>query len=166
MKGLNEDEIPRLMHWAHERGCDLVLIETMPMGDARSEHYLPLQAVLDRLAARYHLQETAERTNGPARYLKVLETGGRLGLIAPLSQHFCDSCNRVRLTASGRLHLCLGREEGIDLRAPLRDGADDSTLGELIGAALRQKPKGHDFVAGGTQSAGPGPVRAMSATGG
>jgi cyclic pyranopterin phosphate synthase len=166
MKGMNENEIPRLMTWAHERGCDLVLIETMPMGDARSDRYLSLESVLDRLALRFHLQETERRTNGPARYLRVLETGGLLGLIAPLSQHFCDSCNRVRLTAAGRLHLCLGREDGIDLRSPLRAGEDDAAIAEAIRQALGQKPKGHDFVVGGTLSAGAGPVRAMSATGG
>ncbi|MDK9722293.1 MAG: GTP 3',8-cyclase MoaA [Rhodospirillales bacterium] len=166
MKDVNEHEIPRLMVWGHKLGCDLVLIETMPMGDARSDRYLPLETALDRLSLGYHLQETDERTNGPARYFRVLETGGRLGVIAPLSRHFCETCNRVRLTSTGRLHLCLGREDGIDLREALRSGESDQAIEDRILKALAVKPQGHDFVAGGTLSAGPGAVRAMSATGG
>lgn len=166
MKDVNEHEIPRLMVWGHKLGCDLVLIETMPMGDARSDRYLPLETALDRLSLGYHLQDTDERTNGPARYYRVLETGGRLGVIAPLSRHFCETCNRVRLTSTGKLHLCLGREDGIDLRVPLREGCSDQDIADRILNALAVKPEGHDFVAGGTLSAGPGAVRAMSATGG
>ncbi|MBF0267534.1 MAG: GTP 3',8-cyclase MoaA [Alphaproteobacteria bacterium] len=166
MKGVNEHEIANLLAWSHERGCDLVLIETMPMGEARSDLYLPLDAVLERLSQIYRLEETDERTNGPARYLKVQETGGRLGLIAPLSHHFCDSCNRVRLTAAGKLHLCLGREDGVDLRSLLRANESDQAIEDAILNALAVKPRGHDFVAGGTLSQGPGAVRAMSATGG
>jgi cyclic pyranopterin phosphate synthase len=166
MKGINDKEIPDLMAWCHARGFDLVLIETMPMGDARSELYLPLEAILDALAKRFSFEETADRTNGPARYLHVQETGGRLGLIAPLSHNFCADCNRVRLTAPGRLHLCLGREDGIDLRALLRAGESDSAIQAAILKALSVKPQGHDFVAGGTCSEGQGAVRAMSATGG
>lgn len=166
MKDVNEHEIGRLMAWGHKLGCDLVLIETMPMGDARSDRYLTLETALDRLSLGYHLQESDERTNGPARYFRVLETGGRLGVIAPLSRHFCETCNRVRLTSTGRLHLCLGREDGIDLRDALRSGDSEQAIKDSILKALSIKPQGHDFVAGGTLSAGPGAVRAMSATGG
>lgn len=166
MKGVNDQEIPKLMEWSHGQGFDLVLIETMPMGPARADIFVPLEAVLDRLALRYSLQETQDRTNGPASYMKVLETGGRLGLIAPLSRHFCDSCNRVRLTASGKLHLCLGKEDGVDLKRMLREGGSDHDLEAGVLHALAVKPRGHDFVPGGTLSQGAGGVRPMSATGG
>lgn len=166
MKGVNDDELAKMLLWAHERDCDLVLIETMPMGDARSDRYLPLDVALDRLSQRFHLRPSQARTNGPARYLDVLETGGKLGLIAPLSNHFCDSCNRIRLTSAGRLFLCLGSNVGIDLRGPMRDGASDGVLADMILKALAMKPMGHDFIAGGTLSEGPGAVRAMSVTGG
>lgn len=166
MKGVNEDEISSLLTWAHANGCDLTLIETMPMGDARSDRYLPADIVLDRLASVFHLRGSTERTGGPARYFDVLETGGRLGTITPLSQHFCDSCNRVRLTSTGKLLLCLGAEEGVELKPLLRSAVADEAIAEAIVNAMVLKPQGHDFTVGGTLSHGAGAIRAMSATGG
>jgi len=123
LRGVNEDEIENLLRWAHGRGFDLTLIETMPMGDVdadRTEQYLPLSLVRARLSEIFTLDPTPERTGGPARYVRVRETGGRLGFITPLSHNFCESCNRVRLTCTGMLYMCLGQEDSADLRAPLR----------------------------------------------
>ncbi|TAN59104.1 MAG: GTP 3',8-cyclase MoaA [Rhodospirillales bacterium] len=166
MKGVNDHEIANLLAWCHGKGFDLVLIETMPMGDARSDRYLPIDTALSGLSQHFTLIESNQRTNGPARYLDVRETGGRLGLITPLSHNFCEDCNRVRLSAAGKLYLCLGHEDGVDLKCLLRGGAEDAKIEAAILQALAVKPRGHDFVAGGTVSAGPGAVRAMSATGG
>ena len=168
LKGVNEDEIAGMLEWAHGRGMDLTLIETMPLGDVdadRVEQYLPLSLVRARLADRLTLEESDYRTGGPARYVRVAETGGRLGFITPLSHNFCESCNRVRLTCTGTLFMCLGQNDSADLRAPLRASGDDALLGAAIDAAIARKPKGHDFVID-RRHRGPALSRHMSMTGG
>ncbi len=168
LRGVNEDEIPEMMEWAHGRGYDLTLIETMPLGDVdadRTEQYLPLSLVRARLAERYTLDSTEDRTGGPARYVRVRETGGRLGFITPLSHNFCESCNRVRLTCTGTLYMCLGQEDAADLRAPLRASSDDALLVAAIDEAIGRKPKGHDFVIDRRHNR-PALARPMSLTGG
>jgi cyclic pyranopterin phosphate synthase len=137
------------MRWAHGEGMDLTLIETMPLGEIdvdRTDQYLPLSKVKADLAARFTLTESSHRTGGPARYLSVAETGGRLGLITPLTHNFCESCNRVRLTCTGTLYMCLGQEDAADLRAPLRASEGDELVFAAIDEAITRKPKGHDFV--------------------
>jgi cyclic pyranopterin phosphate synthase len=168
LKGVNEDEIEDLMLWAHGRGFDFTLIETMPMGEIdgdRVGQYLPLSLVRARLAQRFSLTETDYRTGGPARYVEVAETGGRLGFITPLTHNFCESCNRVRLTCTGTLYMCLGQNDSADLRKPLRASADDVALDCAIDAAIARKPKGHDFIID-RRHAGPALERHMSLTGG
>ena len=168
MRGVNQDEIPELMQWAHGRGFGLTLIETMPLGDIdgdRTEHYLPLSLVRARLAERFTLETSEERTGGPARYVRVRETGGKLGFITPLSHNFCESCNRVRLTCTGTLYMCLGQEDAADLREPLRTSSDDAALHAAIDAAIARKPKGHDFVIDRRHKR-PAVSRTMSLTGG
>lgn len=168
LKGVNEDEIEDLMLWAHGRGFDLTLIETMPLGEIdgdRVDQYLPLSLVRARLARKYSLEETAYRTGGPARYTDVAETGGRLGFITPLTHNFCESCNRVRLTCTGTLYMCLGQDDSADLRAPLRASQDDGLLDGAIDAAIGRKPKGHDFIIDRRHTA-PALERHMSLTGG
>ncbi len=149
MKGVNEDEFDDLIAWCGEQGHDLCLIETMPMGEIeedRTEQYLPLSLVRSRLRRRWTLDETDYRTGGPARYFTVRETGRRIGFITPMTHNFCESCNRVRLTCTGTLYMCLGQDDQADLRAVLRAGADDATLDAAIRAAIARKPKGHDFI--------------------
>ncbi|HEX4079268.1 MAG TPA: GTP 3',8-cyclase MoaA [Rhizomicrobium sp.] len=168
LKDVNEDEIECMMLWAHQRGMDLTLIETMPMGDIdadRVEQYLPLSIVRARLARRYTLQESGFRTGGPARYVRVAETGGRLGFITPLTHNFCESCNRVRLTCTGTLFMCLGQDDSADLRKPLRASQDDTLLDRAIEDAIARKPKGHDFIIDRRRKA-PALARTMSLTGG
>jgi cyclic pyranopterin phosphate synthase len=168
LRGVNEDEIETLMTWSHERGMDLTLIETMPMGDIdgdRTEQYLPLSVVRSRLAQRYTLDESDHRTGGPARYVHVRETGGRVGFITPLTHNFCESCNRVRLTCTGTLYMCLGQDDAADLRAPLRASADDLLLHAAIDEAISRKPKGHDFIIDRRHKK-PAVARHMSMTGG
>ncbi len=168
LRGDNEDEIPKLLEWAHGRGMDLTLIETMPLGDIdgdRTDQYLPLSLVKARLATRYTLTDLPLNTGGPARYVKVEETGGRLGFITPLTHNFCESCNRVRVTCTGTLYMCLGQEDAADLRAPLRASADDAVLNAAIDEAMTRKPKGHDFVIE-RRGAKPAVGRHMSMTGG
>ncbi len=168
LRGLNEDEIPSLMAWAHRRGFDVTLIETMPLGDTggdRLEHYLPLSQVRQRLERHYSLGESSHRTGGPARYYDVAETGGRIGFITPLTHNFCESCNRVRLTCTGTLFMCLGQEDSADLRAVLRAGGDDAMLKDAIRAAIAAKPKGHDFLID-REHTRPALARHMSLTGG
>src|SRR6185436_17356822 len=168
LRGINEDEIETLMLWAHERAMDFTLIETMPMGEIdgdRTENYLPLSVVRTRLAQRYALEETDYRTGGPARYVRVGETGGRVGFITPLTHNFCESCNRVRLTCTGTLFMCLGQDDAADLRAPLRASADDALLDAAIREAISRKPKGHDFIID-RRHRGPAVARHMSVTGG
>ncbi|MDX2203647.1 MAG: GTP 3',8-cyclase MoaA [Hyphomicrobiaceae bacterium] len=164
----NEDEIVDLLEWAHGRGADLTLIETMPLGDIdgdRTDQYLPLSVVRARLMDRYTLCDIPFRTGGPARYVEVKETGGRLGFITPLTHNFCESCNRVRLTCTGTLYMCLGQDDAADLRQPLRASADDGLLAQAIDAAIARKPKGHDFVID-RRTRAPAVARHMSVTGG
>jgi len=163
----NAEEIPALVQWAHGRGMDLTLIETMPMGEIdadRTDQYLSLESVRRRLAGFWTLTDLPLSTGGPARYVSVAETGGRLGFITPLSHNFCEACNRVRLTCTGTLHTCLGREDAADLRAVLRSGAGDEHLVAAIRAAIDAKPKGHDFKI--ARGASPAVARHMSTTGG
>jgi cyclic pyranopterin phosphate synthase len=168
LKGVNEDEIESMLHWAHGRDMDLTLIETMPLGEidgARIDQYLPLSLVRARLARHYTLEECNYRTGGPARYVRVAETGGRLGFITPLTHNFCESCNRVRVTCTGLLYMCLGQEDSADLRAPLRASKDDRLLDLAVDTAISRKPKGHDFVIDRRHRA-PAISRTMSLTGG
>ncbi len=150
LKGFNEDELFDLVRWCAEDDMDITFIEVMPMGDIGNEQrlgqYWSLEDLRARLAERYTLVETPERTGGPARYVRLAETGQRIGFITPLSHNFCESCNRVRLTCIGELHQCLGQEEAADLRKVLRENPeDDAPVVEAIRAAIRRKPKGHDF---------------------
>jgi len=168
LRGLNEGEIEQLMLWAHGKGMDFTLIETMPMGDIdadRTDQYLPLSLVRSLLSQRFTLEESDYRTGGPARYARVAETGGRIGFITPLTHNFCESCNRVRLTCTGTLYMCLGQDDAADLRAPLRASADDALLCTAIDEAISRKPKGHDFVIDRRRKA-PAVARHMSVTGG
>jgi cyclic pyranopterin phosphate synthase len=168
LKGANEDEIDDMIRFAHGRGHDLTLIETMPMGevdDDRTDQYLPLSIVRARLMDRWTLQDIPFRTGGPARYVRVAETGGRLGFITPLTHNFCESCNRVRLTCTGTLYMCLGQEDAVDLRAPLRASDDNAPLNAAIDRAMALKPKGHDFVID-RRARKPAVARHMSVTGG
>lgn len=168
LKNLNEDEIPSLMEWAHGKDMDLTLIEVMPMGDigeGRIDQYLPLSLLRARLAARYTLTDLPDDTGGPARYVRVSETGGRLGFITPMTHNFCESCNRVRVTCTGTLHTCLGHEDASDLRKPLRASSDDSLLAATIDRAIGLKPKGHDFIIDRRHNR-PSVSRHMSVTGG
>ena len=149
LKEVNEFEIEQMMRWAHGEGFDLTLIETMPLGEIdedRTDQYLPLSKVRSRLEEKFTLSDIAYKTGGPARYVEVAETGGRLGFITPLTHNFCESCNRVRLTCTGELYMCLGQEDMADLRAPMRDNpGDDAALETAIRQAITLKPKGHDF---------------------
>jgi cyclic pyranopterin phosphate synthase len=168
LKGVNEDELPQLVRWAHGKGMDLTLIEVMPLGDVgegRLDQYLPLSMVRAQLANQFTLEELDYRTGGPARYVRVKETGGRLGLITPLTHNFCESCNRVRLTCTGTLYMCLGQEDAADLRKPLRASEGDDLLHAAIDGAILRKPKGHDFIIDRRHQR-PAVARHMSVTGG
>ncbi len=168
LKGTNEDEIDDLLEFAHGRGYDLTLIETMPLGEVdgeRHDQYLPLSIVRARLLDRWTLEESNHTTGGPARYVRVKETGGRLGFITPMTHNFCESCNRVRLTCTGTLFMCLGQEDAVDLREPLRAGSSDAALNAAIDEAMLLKPKGHDFVID-RRVGRPALSRHMSVTGG
>jgi len=163
----NADEIPRLVEWAHARGCDITLIETMPMGEIdadRTDQFLSLSRVRRDLESFWTLADIPLSTGGPARYVRVEETGGRLGFITPLSHNFCEACNRVRLTCTGVLHTCLGQDDATDLRVLLRGGASDAELAVAIRDAVLAKPKGHDFQI--ARAAAPSVARHMSTTGG
>ncbi|MCP8940044.1 GTP 3',8-cyclase MoaA [Alsobacter sp. SYSU M60028] len=168
LKGVNEDEVERMVEWSHGLGMDLTFIEVMPLGDiepSRFDQYWPLSQLRARLAERFTLEESAYRTGGPARYVSVRETGGRIGFITPLTHNFCESCNRVRVTCTGTLYMCLGQEDAADLRAPLRASESNEKLERAIEAAIARKPKGHDFVIDRT-TARPAVGRHMSVTGG
>jgi cyclic pyranopterin phosphate synthase len=168
LKGVNEDEIPALVEWAHGRGMELTVIEVMPLGDIsenRLDQYLPLSIVRARLAERFTLEDIDYRTGGPARYVRVKETGGRLGFITPLTHNFCESCNRVRVTCTGTLYMCLGQEDAADLRTPLRASESNEPLYAAIDEAITRKPKGHDFVID-RRHRRPALKRHMSVTGG
>jgi cyclic pyranopterin phosphate synthase len=169
LKGFNEDELFDLQAWCADRGMDLTFIEVMPMGDLgnedRLDQYWSLKDLRARLAERFTLTDLAERTGGPARYVRLEETGQKIGFITPLTHNFCESCNRVRLTCTGELYMCLGQEDMADLRAPLRASPDDAVLEEAIRAAIARKPKGHDFDYSRQAVAGQ-VTRHMSHTGG
>ncbi len=168
LKNVNEDELPALMEWAHGKGMTLTLIEVMPMGDigtGRIDQYLPLSLLRTRLATNYTLTDIEESTGGPARYVRVSETGGKLGFITPMTHNFCESCNRVRVTCTGTIHTCLGHEDASDLRKPLRASADDDLLSAAIDRAIGTKPKGHDFIIDRRHNR-PSVSRHMSVTGG
>ncbi|WP_372618600.1 GTP 3',8-cyclase MoaA [Falsiroseomonas sp.] len=169
LKDVNEHEYDHMLAWCGEHGLDLCLIETMPLGDIsgdRTDQYLPLSVVRSRLRQNWTLEETDYSTGGPARYYTVKETGRRIGFITPMTHNFCESCNRVRLTCTGTLYMCLGQDDAADLRRPLRDpGVDDAALREAILEAISRKPKGHDFVIDRRRKA-PAVARHMSVTGG
>ncbi|HEX4713050.1 GTP 3',8-cyclase MoaA [Phenylobacterium sp.] len=167
LKDDNAAELPELIRWAHGRGLDVTLIETMPMGEIeadRTDQYLSLTALRADLESFWTLRDLPVSTGGPARYVEVAETGGRLGFITPLSHNFCEACNRVRLTCTGTLHTCLGQEDAADLRAVMRAGASDAELVGAIRLAVDAKPKGHDFHI--ARAAPPAVARHMSTTGG
>jgi cyclic pyranopterin phosphate synthase len=168
LKGLNEEELPELMRWSHAQGFGFTLIETMPLGEVeedRADRYLPLSLVRASLEREFTLTPSTYRSGGPARYFDVAQTNGRLGLITPLTHNFCESCNRVRLTCTGTLYMCLGQEDRVDLRAPLRASADDAAVDAAIAEAMRLKPRGHDFVID-RRNGTPQLARPMSLTGG
>ncbi len=168
LKGVNDDEFERMIDWAHGEGWDITFIEVMPMGDVgetRLEQYLPLSMLRGQLQQRYTLVDLPDDTGGPARYVRAEETGGRIGFITPLTHNFCESCNRVRLTCTGTLFMCLGQEDSADLRTPLRASDDDTMLHEAIREAITRKPKGHDFVIDRRRNRASVP-RHMSVTGG
>jgi len=166
LREVNEEEIEDLIRWAHGRGFSLTLIETMPMGEIgadRTAQYLPLSLLRARLEQHFTFDDSPYRSGGPARYVDVRETGGKLGFITPMTHNFCESCNRVRVTCTGTLYMCLGQDDAADLRAPLRASQDDGLLRAAIDEAIARKPKGHDFVIG----RGEGQLmRSMSVTGG
>ena len=169
MKGMNEHEFDALLAWCGEQGFDLTLIENMPMGAAeggRSNQFLPLDLVRERLERNWTLEPIDYRTGGPARYLRVAETGGRLGFITPLTHNFCEGCNRVRVTCTGTLYMCLGQEDAADLRASLRASECDAGLERAILEAIGRKPKGHDFVIDRRLDRSPKLARHMHTTGG
>ena len=168
LKGVNEEHIPDVIAWAHGQGFDATLIEVMPLGEVeedRFDHYLPLVAVREKLEQRWTLSPSDHRTGGPARYFDVSETGGRLGLITPLTNNFCDGCNRIRVTATGQLYACLGGNERVDLREALRSGDPEKALSEALDVAMKIKPARHHFVIE-KPGAAPALARHMSMTGG
>jgi GTP 3',8-cyclase len=168
LKGVNEDEIDRMIAWCGAEGFDLTLIETMPLGDIegdRTEQYLPLSLVRAHLERRWRLTDLPDRTGGPARYVRIEETGGRLGFITPLTHNFCESCNRVRVTCTGKMYMCLGQEDEADLCTPLRASEADDLLRAAILEGIARKPKGHDFVIDRRHKR-PAVKRHMSVTGG
>lgn len=168
LAGINEAQIEPMLAFAAAGGHDLVLIETMPLGETgtdRVDHYLPLSRVRARLAERFTLIDLPDQTGGPARYVRIAETGQRLGFITPLTHNFCEGCNRVRLTATGQLYLCLGQDDVADLRRVVRASADDGMLDTALDEAIARKPRGHDFVID-RRGAAPAVRRHMSVTGG
>ena len=168
LKNFNDQEIPDIMTWAHGRGMDMTVIETMPMGEIdedRTDQYMPLSELRAQLEQKFTLVDNAHKTGGPARYVTVTETGGRLGFITPMTHNFCESCNRVRLTCTGTLYMCLGQNDAADLRAALRASDDNALLSQAIDEAITRKPKGHDFIIDRTRNR-PAVARHMSVTGG
>lgn len=168
LASVNEDEIAPMLEWAHGRGMDLTLIEVMPLGEIeaeRADQFLPLSLVEARLRERYTLTALDDKTGGPARYVRVSETAGRLGFITPLTHNFCEGCNRIRVTCTGTLYMCLGQDDAADLRTPLRASATDELLHLALDEAVARKPKGHDFVIDRHVST-PAVARHMSLTGG
>ena len=169
LKGVNDDEFDHMIQWCGDQGFDLTFIEVMPMGDIggeeRVDQYLPLSLVRSKLSENWTLEDIDYKTGGPARYVEVKETGGRIGFITPLTHNFCESCNRVRVTCTGMLYMCLGQDDDADLRDPLRASDDDGLLEQKIHAAIARKPKGHDFVID-RRNKQPAVARHMSVTGG
>jgi cyclic pyranopterin phosphate synthase len=168
LKGVNDDEFSTIVKWAHGRSIDVTFIEVMPLGEVeatRVDQYLPLTQVRAALARRFTLVDSAFETGGPARYVEVAETGGRIGFITPLTHNFCEGCNRVRVTCTGTLFMCLGQEDAADLRTPLRASPDDDRLHAALEQAIARKPKGHDFVID-RRTRRPAVARHMSVTGG
>ena len=168
LKGVNDDEVPQLIEWAHGRGMDMTFIEVMPLGEveaARVDQYWPLTQLRASLLDRYTLEDIDYQTGGPARYVRVKETGGRVGFITPLTHNFCEGCNRVRVTCTGTLYMCLGQEDAADLRTPLRASESNEALNAVMEAAIARKPKGHDFIIDRTTRQ-PAVGRHMSVTGG
>lgn len=168
LKGVNEDEVEDMIRWSHDHGIDITFIEVMPMGDIepdRFDQYWPLSQLRARLLDQFTLEDIDYRTGGPARYVRVRETGGRIGFITPMTHNFCESCNRVRITCTGTLYMCLGQDDAADLRSPLRASATNDVLSRAIDAAILRKPKGHDFVIERTTQR-PAVARHMSVTGG
>lgn len=169
LRGTNDEELPDMVQWAGDRGYDITIIEVMPMGDIGSENrvdqYLPLSMVRSKLSERFTLEDINYKTGGPARYVKVKETGGKIGFITPLTHNFCESCNRVRLTCTGILYMCLGQEDAADLKTPLRSSEGDDAITMAIQEAISRKPKGHDFIIDRRRKSSAVP-RHMSVTGG
>ncbi|KGF67235.1 molybdenum cofactor biosynthesis protein A [Hoeflea sp. BAL378] len=168
LKDFNDTEIPDMLKWAHGEGMDMTVIETMPMGEIdedRTDRYLPLSQLRADLERRFTLEDIPFKTGGPARYVKIRETGGRLGFITPMTHNFCESCNRVRLTCTGTLYMCLGQDDAADLRGPLRASEGNDLLSAAIDEAITRKPKGHDFIIDRTTRQ-PAVARHMSVTGG
>jgi GTP 3',8-cyclase len=168
LKGFNDLELPEMLRWAHGQDMDLTVIETMPMGEIdadRTDQYLPLSVLRAQLENQFTLTDIPFKTGGPARYVEVAETGGRLGFITPMTHNFCESCNRVRLTCTGTLYMCLGQEDAADLRAPLRASEGNELLSKAIDEAIGRKPKGHDFIID-RRTSRPAVSRHMSVTGG
>jgi cyclic pyranopterin phosphate synthase len=168
LKGVNEDELDRMIAWCGREGFDLTLIETMPMGEIdgdRTEQYLPLSLVRARLAGRWTLTDIPYSSGGPARYVRVEETGRRLGFITPLTHNFCESCNRVRVTCTGTMYMCLGQDDAADLRSPLRASEANDLVRDAILEGIGRKPRGHDFVIDRRHNR-PAVGRHMSVTGG
>jgi len=168
LKGFNDDEFDSLISWCGDQGFDITFIETMPMGEIethRADQYLPLSEVRANLEKTWTLRESQHRTGGPARYVEVAETGSKIGFITPLTHNFCESCNRVRLTCTGTLYMCLGQDDAADLRAPLRASEGDELIEAAIDEAILRKPRGHDFIID-RDNGGPAVNRHMSVTGG
>lgn len=166
LKNENEDEIPAMIEWAHDQGFDLTLIEVMPVGDVgsdRADQFLPLTVIRDRLEARWTLTDLPDSTGGPARYVRIAETGGRVGFITPLTSNFCAGCNRIRMTCTGTLHTCLGHDDDLDLRGALRTGGPGA-VDRLIDTAMAIKPEAHDFSI--ARGIAPAVARNMARTGG
>lgn len=168
LRGFNDIELPEMLRWAHGRGMDMTVIETMPMGEIeadRTDQYLPLSVLRAQLERQFTLTDIPFKSGGPARYVEVAETGGRLGFITPMTHNFCESCNRVRLTCTGTLYMCLGQDDAADLRGPLRASEGNKLLSAAIDEAIGRKPKGHDFIID-RRTNRPSVSRHMSVTGG
>ena len=168
LKHDNQRDIPEIIRWAHERGMDVTLIETMPLGavdEDRTDQFVSLTALRREMESYWTLTDLAERTGGPARYVRIAETGGKLGFITPLTHNFCDTCQRVRVTCTGTLFMCLGQDSSVDLREPLRASSENDLLNAAIDRAIALKPKAHDFLLP-VRGAAPAVTRHMSVTGG
>jgi cyclic pyranopterin phosphate synthase len=169
LRDLNEASLESLVEWSHTRGMDITFIETMPLGDTgedRTDQYVPLSRVRSRFEKRSTLVDLPDTTGGPARYVRIAETGGRLGFITPLTHNFCETCNRVRVSCNGTLFMCLGKDDRVNLRQAVRASSSDELLNEAIDTAMRRKPLGHDFIIINRRGQSPTLARHMSVTGG